>query len=176
MKEIRNIIMMIKNKDDKVCKIKNPTLGHVILPYGAYGDIKNPNKPKGGYGFEHIIQKRLNVNELNNDELTGLILVILEKVKSIKPDYWKYDRYTIQDKGIRIAIQKNIFSTDNTWIITAYPESEDKKLKKEALDSISSGIERYKYLPSYSVIRNQIGAIASTIININQKLKKINSK
>lgn len=167
---------MIKSKRDDVCYVNNPCLGRVYLPYGTYGDIKDLNNPKGGYGYEHIIQKRYESDKLPIDELTSLIILTLEKVKIINPVYWKNDRYLIIDKGIRLSIQKNFLNENNTWIVTSFPEQKEKsiEIKKEARDSIQSGIEQYRYFSEFSDIRTQIGALTSTIDIVRDAFNKVN--
>ena len=175
-KQLGLIIKMIKSKNDYVCYVNNPCLGKVYLPYGTYGDIKDPNNPKGGYGYEHIIQKRYESDKLSIEQLASLIILTMEKVKTINPIYWKNDRYLIIDKGIRLSIQKNFLNAGNTWIVTSFPEQKPKsiEIKKEARDSIQSGIEQYRYFSEFSDIRTQIGALTSTIDIVRDAFNKVN--
>ncbi|MCQ2794877.1 MAG: hypothetical protein MJ214_01540 [Bacilli bacterium] len=172
-KELNLILKMIKSKKDDVCFVNNPCLGKVYLPYGTYGDIRIKNRPRGAFGYEHIIQKRFEIDELSLDELVGLIILTLEKVKIIYPKFWGNNRYLIIYRGIRIAIQKNFSGTNNDWIITSYPENINGIIKKEARGSIQSVIDQYRYFHEFSEIRTHVGALTSTINIVRDAFNKV---
>lgn len=165
---------MIKSKRDDVCYVNNPCLGRVYLPYGTFGDIRIKNKPRGAFGYEHIIQKRHEVDKLKLDELTALIILTLEKVKTTNPVLLNRDRFNIISDGMIISIQRNFSGRKCNWIITSYPENKDDAIKKEARDSIQSVIDQYRYFHEFSEVRTHVGALTSTIDIVRDAFNKVN--
>lgn len=173
--EIKKMINLINTKSSDSYIIKNKTLGPIIFPYGTFGDIRNKQNPKGGFGLEHIIQKRFEIDNLSIDQITSLCLAIVETTKTGEIKELRQSRCIISKSGISVAIKEKWDDERRCWIITGFPEiGSNNKIKKEAMDTIQAVNAKYSYLPDYSSFRSQIGAIVSSIRMLRQIFDKVN--
>ena len=165
--EFEELIDMAKSKNKYTAvSIKNPILGEIVLPHGRID-----NETKRGYGYEHLVYERLFKDNLNNDEIAGLIIRTLEVLKTASEDNvlklkTRKNRIIIEKNEIRIALAKERFMDSDMWIITSYPLFEDKTktIKKEALVSLRTAHATKGYAQHYSFFRNAVGALTSRFI------------
>lgn len=87
--EFESLTTMALAVNDKYasCIIQNETLGEIVLFHGKQ-DVKS------GFGYEHIVYKRFVNDKLTTDEITGLIVKMLEILKDANKD-----NVVFKDKG-----------------------------------------------------------------------------
>ena len=174
-KSLDDIAEVIKNGGRVV--YKNPSLGNVVFESGKLGDLTPKNK--NGYGIKHLIASRYLKEGMNIDEISALFIKIKEIIENVSPNDNEKDkiRLNLKKDGIWVGISKQWNGTDETWIITGFPENqEDGKLIKEATDTIKTVIAQNSYALENSSIRQQVGAVIASINNIITNKENVNTK
>ena len=175
LKTLNDYAEALKNNSQLI--FKNPDLGNIVFDNGFFG---NPDKNfKGGYGIKHLIASRSQKDNMSLDAISALLLKVKDVVESVKPEDPSKDHMNLIKDGIWVGISKQWSGTDETWIITGFPEKENaNSFTKEATDTIQTVIARNSYALEHSSIREQVGAVVKSIALDNEKstIKNNNEK
>ena len=175
LKTLNDYAEALKNNSQLI--FKNPDLGNIVFDNGFFG---NPDKNfKGGYGIKHLIASRSQKDNMSIDAISALLLKVKDVVESVKPEDPSKDHMNLIKDGIWVGISKQWSGTDETWIITGFPEKENaNSFTKEATDTIQTVIARNSYALEHSSIREQVGAVVKSIALDNEKstIKNNNEK
>ncbi|MCQ2796226.1 MAG: hypothetical protein MJ213_02805 [Bacilli bacterium] len=166
--------LLEKQKEENYILFRNKVLNEIAIPYGTFGDIRNKDFPKGGYGIEHIIEGRHEKNNMDALLISKVLICVLEATKVGKIIKLTDFKCTLEYRGVRVVLVKDHRFSTNQWVLTGFPELKKGQLKKETIDFISSVSERYEYLPEFSHFQTLVVAIVSSIDIVREKLNKSN--
>ena len=130
---------------------------------------------KSGLGIRHIIEERYKKDNLSQDEITALIGLVLDAVRSGKITRESEFQSEFTKNGIVGIVRKNFFGEEKNWILTGfgYDEKSDIDKNREATEAIQTVIAQYSQSQDYSYFRNQVGAVISSLdLNISQTENK----
>ena len=179
--EIHTLSECIKNKSDFV--INNPNLDKPIhLAWGSMGDIRKTVHGIEGHGLEHFIQRRYESDKKNEEELTASILLIADAMKRATPTM--HEESATKRNLIANGIKTIIDSVDKTkesntelnhWkYISSMASEKYEAIKKEGKVAIQTVIAQYGFTQDFSEIRNQVGALITSIDRIREEYPIVN--
>lgn len=149
--------------------------GEIKIKLGELFDKKNPEKIQPT-GLRHLIKHRME-ERLNNGlsmedaqrETTAILFLALNNIDKAPAIKEQNGRYAIYKDGIKTLIGKD---KKGKYVVSGFDYIDTKR---EATDSIGTGIARYGYTPGFLEIYDQVGAVASEL-NIHKKNSVVNDK
>lgn len=149
--------------------------GEIKIKLGDLFDKKNPEKIQPT-GLRHLIKHRME-ERLNNGfsmeeaqrETTAILFLALNNIDKAPAVKEQNGRYAIYKDGIKTLIGKD---KKGKYVVSGFDYIDTKR---EATDSIGTGIARYGYTPGFLEIYDQVGAVASEL-NIHKKNSVVNDK
>lgn len=149
--------------------------GEIKIKLGDLFDKKNPEKIQPT-GLRHLIKHRME-ERLNNGfsmedaqkETTAILFLALNNIDKAPAVKEQNGRYAIYKDGIKTLIGKD---KKGKYVVSGFDYIDTKR---EATDSIGTGIARYEYTPGFLEIYDQVGAVASEL-NIHKKNSVVNDK
>ena len=149
--------------------------GEIKIKLGDLFDKKNPEKIQPT-GLRHLIKHRME-ERLNNGlsmedaqrETTAVLFLALNNIDKAPAVKEQNGRYAIYKNGIKTLIGKD---KKGKYVVSGFDYIDTKR---EATDSIGTGIARYGYTPGFLEIYDQVGAVASEL-NIHKKNSVVNDK
>lgn len=149
--------------------------GEIKIKLGDLFDKKNPEKIQPT-GLRHLIKHRME-ERLNNGfsmeeaqrETTAILFLALNNIDKAPAVKEQNGRYAIYKDGIKTLIGKD---KKGKYVVSGFDYADTKR---EATDSIGTGIARYGYTPGFLEIYDQVGAVASEL-NIHKKNSVVNDK
>ena len=149
--------------------------GEIKIKLGDLFDKKNPEKIQPT-GLRHLIKHRME-ECLNNGfsmeeaqrETTAILFLALNNIDKAPAVKEQNGRYAIYKDGIKTLIGKD---KKGKYVVSGFDYIDTKR---EATDSIGTGIARYGYTPGFLEIYDQVGAVASEL-NIHKKNSVVNDK
>lgn len=149
--------------------------GEIKIKLGDLFDKKNPEKIQPT-GLRHLIKHRME-ERLNNGfsmedaqkETTAILFLALNNIDKAPAVKEQNGRYAIYKDGIKTLIGKD---KKGKYVVSGFDYIDTKR---EAPDSIGTGIARYGYTPGFLEIYDQVGAVASEL-NIHKKNSVVNDK
>ena len=173
LKKLSDIANVLKNGGR--VEYQNPVLGKIVFDSGKLGDLSEKNK--SGFGIKHLIASRYLKDNMTVDEISALLLKVGEIAETVIPNDPEKTRLNLVKDGIWVGLSKQWNGTEETWIITGFPEEESKGVfTKEASDTITTVIANNSYALENSSIRNQVGAVIASITNNTPDSKNVNTK
>ena len=160
-KLLENIIS--QNKQTQIISDK---VGDVVIESGETG--------KKGYGLKHIIEQRFKKDNLTEDEITALIHLILESVRSGDITRENGRNLELSKNGIVAILRKEPNDKGFQWILTGFANTDTDKIKKEATDTINAVIANNSYTPEFSSFRKQVGAVIASLDKGNTNTENVN--
>lgn len=147
----------------------------IKIKLGDLFDKKNPEKIQPT-GLRHLIKHRME-ERLNNGfsmeeaqrETTAILFLALNNIDKAPAVKEQNGRYAIYKDGIKTLIGKD---KKGKYVVSGFDYIDTKR---EATDSIGTGIARYGYTPGFLEIYDQVGAVASEL-NIHKKNSVVNDK
>ena len=147
----------------------------IKIKLGDLFDKKNPEKIQPT-GLRHLIKHRME-ERLNNGlsmeeaqrETTAVLFLALNNIDKAPAVKEQNGRYAIYKNGIKTLIGKD---KKGKYVVSGFDYIDTKR---EATDSIGTGIARYGYTPGFLEIYDQVGAVASEL-NIHKKNSVVNDK
>ena len=149
--------------------------GEIKIKLGDLFDKKNPEKiqPTGlRHLIKHRMEERLNSGfsmEEAQRETTAILFLALNNIDKAPAVKEQNGRYAIYKDGIKTLIGKD---KKGKYVVSGFDYIDTKR---EATDSIGTGIARYGYTPGFLEIYDQVGAVASEL-NIHKKNSVVNDK
>lgn len=149
--------------------------GEIKIKLGDLFDKKNPEKiqPTGlRHLIKHSMEERLNNGLSMEDaqrETTAVLFFALNNIDKAPAVKEQNGRYAIYKNGIKTLIGKD---KKGKYVVSGFDYIDTKR---EATDSIGTGIARYGYTPGFLEIYNQVGAAASEL-NIHKENSVVNDK
>lgn len=149
--------------------------GEIKIKLGELFDKKNPEKIQPT-GLRHLIKHRME-ERLNNGlsmedaqrKTTAILFLALNNIDKAPAIKEQNGRYAIYKDGIKTLIGKD---KKGKYVVSGFDYIDTKR---EATDSIGTGIARYGYTPGFLEIYDQVGAVASEL-NIHKKNSVVNDK
>ena len=149
--------------------------GEIKIKLGDLFDKKNPEKIQPT-GLRHLIKHRME-ERLNNGfsieeaqkETAAILFLALNNIDKAPAVKEQNGRYAIYKDGIKTLIGKD---KKGKYVVSGFDYIDTKR---EATDSIGTGIARYGYTPGFLEIYDQVGAVASEL-NIHKKNSVVNDK
>ncbi len=149
--------------------------GDIKIKLGDLFDKKNPGKIQPT-GLRHLIKHRME-ERLNNGfsmeeaqkETAAVLFLALNNIDKAPAVKEQNGRYAIYKDGIKTLIGKD---KKGKFVVSGFDYADTKR---EATDSIGTGIARYGYTPGFLEIYDQVGAVASEL-NIQKKNSVVNDK
>ena len=149
--------------------------GEIKIKLGDLFDKKNPEKIQPT-GLRHLIKHRME-ERLNNGfsmeeaqrETTAILFLALNNIDKAPAVKEQNGRYAIYKDGIKTLIGKD---KKGKYVVSGFDYIDTKR---EATDSIGTGIARYGYTPGFLEIYDQVGAVASEL-NIHKENSVVNDK
>ncbi len=149
--------------------------GEIKIKLGDLFDKKNPEKiqPTGlRHLIKHRMEERMNKGLSMEDaqrETTAILFLALNNIDKAPAVKEQNGRYAIYKDGIKTLIGKD---KKGKYVVSGFDYIDTKR---EATDSIGTGIARYGYTPGFLEIYDQVGAVASEL-NIYKKNSVVNEK
>lgn len=166
-KDFNNLTDMLKNGKDFTVET-NKYFGNVLIEGGKTG--------KGGYGIKHIIEQRYKKDGKSVDEITAMIPLILDSIRTGKITRETGRTIELQKNGIVAILRREPNDKGTNWILTGFENTDNAKEKKKAADVIATVIANKDYAPERSSFREQVGAVTALLDNIPQNEKKTSAK
>jgi hypothetical protein len=149
--------------------------GRVEIEKGYFTGDRTTTKGKfaKGEGLKHIVESRLD-DGMDKKNIPALLLAIIDVVrrgKDITPEIDKNRGYLKFEKDGIIALLSRKRGNQQTaeWLLTGFVDNENEA---KATDTIQTVIARYGYTPEYSLLRNQVGAVAASLQSSSDSLEK----
>lgn len=139
-------------------QIDSLNAGKVLLENGETG--------KHGYGLKHIIEQRYKKDGKSENEITALLHLILESVRTGEITRENNRNLELTKNGIVAILRKEPNDKGFQWILTGF---DDWNKKEEATDAIKTVIADNSYTPEFSSFRKQVGAVIASLNGTTDK-------
>ena len=162
-KDFNNLTDALKKGKDFTIST-NKYFGDVLVESGKTG--------KSGFGLKHIIEQRFKKDGKSVDEITAMIPLILDSVRTGKITRETGRTIELQKNGIVAILRREPNDKGTNWILTGFENTDDVKEKNKAEGVIATVIANKDYALERSSFREQVGAITASLDNIPQNDEK----
>ena len=131
-----------------------------------YGErLTQKGKDAKGEGLKHIIEERVVKDQMGEDDITALIMTVIDTVRTgtdLSTENDKKAGYSkLEKQGIIAILSKRNNAPDSPqWLLTGFRDSQNKESATEAIATFKSN---YSYAPEYFRLRKQVGAVIASL-------------